>query len=131
MVGDGINDSLALVVVDVGMVIGVGIDIVIEVVDIVFMKSNLEDVIIVIDFLRKIFFRIRLNYVWVLGYNVFGIFIVVGVFFFSITFRLLLWIVGVVMVVLLVSVVCWFLLFKNYRRFKKLDIFEIREIRIE
>lgn len=121
MVGDGINDLLVLVVVDVGMVIGVGMDIVIEVVDIVLMKSNLEDVIIGIDLLWKLFFRIWLNYVWVLGYNVLGIFIVVGVLFLSMGFWLFLWVVGVVMVVLLVLVVCLLLWLKCYKRLKVVE----------
>lgn len=39
-VGDGINDVLVLVEVDVGFVIGIGIDIVIEIVDVVFMFGS-------------------------------------------------------------------------------------------
>ncbi|XP_070674468.1 uncharacterized protein [Malus domestica] len=34
------------------------------------MKSNLEDVVTAIDLSRKTMSRIRLNYVWALGYNV-------------------------------------------------------------
>ncbi|CAD6340839.1 unnamed protein product [Miscanthus lutarioriparius] len=41
-------------------------------------KSNLEDVITAIDLSRKTFFRIRMNYVWALGYNVIGIPIAAG-----------------------------------------------------
>ncbi|KAK6158177.1 hypothetical protein DH2020_005491 [Rehmannia glutinosa] len=49
------------------------IDIAVEAADIVSMKSNLEDVISAIDLSRKTFLRIRLNYLWALGYNVLGI----------------------------------------------------------
>lgn len=40
-VGDGINDVLVLVEFDVGLVIGIGIDVVVEFVDVVLMFGNL------------------------------------------------------------------------------------------
>lgn len=41
MVGDGVNDVLVLVVVDVGIVMGMGIDVVIESVGVIFFKGDL------------------------------------------------------------------------------------------
>lgn len=88
MIGDGINDCVALTQADVGISIKTGSDIAIDSADVILMKDSLLDAVYAIELSQSVIRNIHMNLFWAFFYNILGIPIAGGLLYPSLGWHL-------------------------------------------
>ncbi|SCU93023.1 LAMI_0E12948g1_1 [Lachancea mirantina] len=125
-IGDGINDSPALVTSDLGVSISTGTDIAMEAADVILIDStdpthsSLKGLVYALDIAHRTFRRVKMNFFWAMCYNICMLPIAMGVLIpWGISIEPL--VAGAAMAASSVSVVCSSLLLNTWKP-PKLDV---------
>lgn len=122
MIGDGINDAIALTSADIGVAIGQGSDVAIESGNVVLMKSTLLDAYASIRLSQYVYLNIKENLFWAFIYNLIMIPIAAGILSGIGVYKLMPWMGSAAMAASSVFVVLNALrinLFNPYKRHHK------------
>uniref|UniRef100_A0A0W0FJT3 HMA domain-containing protein n=1 Tax=Moniliophthora roreri TaxID=221103 RepID=A0A0W0FJT3_MONRR len=115
MVGDGINDSVALSLADVGVAIGSGSDVAVSSASFILLTSDLHGLVTLVDLSKAVIRRVKFNFVWAIMYNMAALPIAAGVIYPAGRVRLdPVW-AALAMALSSISVVCSSLLLRLYK----------------